>query len=191
MDDSEVRKASSSQLEPRAETLWDIEIEKENRENHKNEIRKRDIQINQKILPSISSTGVLVNSLKTSPNSIDYIFTLNVRASEAFPPILTQNDIQCVEDKMAALDGSYQDDVINWRDTFLKECIENRISYIDQSLTQDQSYETQITVVRLSISCTCSGLNEKKEICASFNNVKQQKWTEYMGNQLDGTFNKV
>lgn len=177
LDDSEVRKTSSSQIEPRAETLWDIEIEKENRESHKNEIRKRETPVNQKILPSISSTGVLVNSLKSQQNSIDFIFNLNVRASEAFPPILTQSDVQCVEDKMAALDGSYQDDVINWRDTFLKECIENRISYVDQRSNEDKSYETQVTVVRLSISCTCSNLNEKKEICSSFSDVKQQKWT--------------
>lgn len=171
--------------------MWDIEIEKENRENHKNEIRKRDAQTNQKILPSISSTGVLVNSLKSQQNSIDFIFILNVRASEAFPPILTQADVACVEDKMTALDGSYQDDVINWRDTFLKECIESRLSNFDQRLAGDKSYETQITVVRLSIACTCSVLNEKKEVCSSFPDVKQQKWTEYMGNQLDGTFNKA
>jgi hypothetical protein len=169
--------------------LWDIEIEKENRESHKNEIRKREI--NQKILPSISSTGVLLNPLKNQQNAIDFVFTLNVRASEAFPPILTQNDIQCVEDKMAALDGSYQDDVINWRETFLKECIENRISFIDQNISEDKSFETQITIVRLSISCTCSDLNEKKEFCSSFSGVKQQRWSEYMGNQLDGTYNKA
>lgn len=201
LDDSEVKKGTQV-FEPRAETLWDIEIEKENTENHKNEIRRRrrrDDSINNKnILPAISSTGVLLQSLfNKSSNSIDFVFVLNVRESEAYPPLLTQPDIQCAEDKMALLGGGvgnvYQNDGIDWKGNFLKECINNRISYDQQqqqgsdSFQQKPAYETQITIVRLSISCTCNDLNPKKEICSSF--ASKQKWMEYMGNQLDGTFN--
>lgn len=193
LDESDVKKGVQI-FEPRAETLWDIEIEKENTENHKNEIRRRrrrEDSINQNILPAISSSGVLLASLNNkSSSTIDFVFILNVRESETFPPLLTQVDIQCAEDKMALLGAS--NDGMDWRSSFLKECIKNRISLEQQqsessTVPQKPAYETQITIVRLSISCTCNDLNPKKEVCTTFSS--QQKWTEYMGNQLDGTYN--
>lgn len=184
-------------FEPRAETLWDIEIEKENVENHKNEIRRRrdDTMANKNILPAISSTGVLLPTLSNKSNTIDFVFVLNVRESESFPPLLTQADVQCAEDKMALLGAStgYQNEAMDWKSTFLKECINNRIAYDQQQSesvmnAQKPSYETQITVIRLSISCTCNDLNaNNNEVCSSF--ASQQRWTEYMGNRLDGTYN--
>lgn len=180
-------------VEPRAETLWDIEIEKENDENNKNGNRKRRASqlLNQNILPSISSTGVLVESLNKTNSTIDFVFILNARESEAFPPLLLQSDVQCVEEKMATL-GSFPqaNEIIEWQKNFLKECLKSRlINMQSQEPAQPRpAYETQITIVRLSITCTCNDLNPEKEVCSSFKNIKQQKWTEYMGNQLDGTY---
>lgn len=198
LDDTDVKKGTLQFFEPRPESLWDIEIEKENTENHKNEIRRRrrrEDTINPNILPAISSSGVLLASLNNkSSNTIDFVFVLNVRGSEMFPPLLTQVDIQCAEDKMALLGANtgFQNDGMDWRNSFLKECINNRIALelqqSEASTTPQQkpAYETQITIVRLSISCTCNDLNSKKEVCTTFSS--QQKWTEYMGNQLDGTY---
>lgn len=178
-------------VEPRAETLWDIEIEKESDDIHKNR-RRRDSQLpNQNVLPSISSTGVLVEALNKTNNTIDFVFVLNVRESEAFPPLLLQSDVQCVEDKMASL-GSFPQasEILEWQKNFLKDCLKNRLMSIQapEPPPQRSSYETQITIIRLSITCTCNEINPKRETCASFKNINQQKWTEYMGNQLDGTY---
>lgn len=179
-------------VEPRAETLWDIEIEKENNDNNKNGNRiRRGTLLNQSVLPSISSTGVLVESLSKSNGTIDFVFILNARESESFPPLLLQSDVQCVEEKMSALGAFPQaNEIIEWQKNFLKECLKNRLINNQQSepLTPRPSYETQITIIRLSITCTCSELNPAKEVCSSFKNIKDQKWTEYMGNQLDGTY---
>lgn len=178
-------------MEPRAETLWDIEIEKENVENHKNRKRRSSQLLNENVLPAVSSTGVLVESLNKTNSSIDFVFILNVRESEAFPPLLLQSDVQCVEEKMAAL-GSFQQasEIIEWQKNFLKECLKNRLINVQQpeATPQRPAYETQITVIRLSITCTCNDLNPQREVCSTFKNINEQRWTEYMGNQLDGTY---
>lgn len=193
MDDSEVKKSSQPMVEPRAETLWDIEIEKENVENHKNGNRKRRSSqlLNQQVLPSVSSTGVLVESLNKTNTMIDFVFLLNVRESESFPPLLLQSDIQCVEEKMSALGGFPQaSEIVEWQKNFLKDCLKSRLMSFQQpeQLSPRPAYETQITIIRLSISCTCNELNPEREVCSTFKNINQQKWTEYMGNQLDGTY---
>lgn len=192
LDESDVK--SQPMIETRAETLWDIEIEKENNENHKPGSRRRrqsstDKQfMNQNVLPSISSTGALVESLNKSNSTIDFVFILNVRESEVFPPLLLQSDVQCVEDKMSNL-GSFQqanEIIIDWQKNFLKECLKSRLVN-NQQIEQRPSYETQITIIRLSITCTCNDLSPK-EVCSTFRNINQQRWTEYMGRQLDGTY---
>ncbi|XP_070496180.1 uncharacterized protein [Chironomus tepperi] len=192
LDDSDVKKISQPMLEPRPETLWDIEIEKENNEKNPTRRRRREAINNENILPSIAATGVLVESLNKTNSTIDFVFVLNIRESEAFPPLLTQDDINCVEGKMAAL-GSFQSDVIDWQKGFLKECLKTRLSATFNQQLQDTShypaYETQISIVRISISCTCNDLNEKREVCSTFKNIKEQKWPEYMGVQLDGSYN--
>lgn len=178
-------------VEPRAETLWDIEIEKENVDNNKNRNRRSAQLLNQNVLPSVSSTGVLVESLNKTNNTIDFVFILNVRESESFPPLLLQSDVQCVDEKMATLGGFPQaNEIIDWQKNFLKDCLKSRLLTLQQeeTVTPKTAYETQITIVRLSISCTCNELNPKRETCSTFKNINQQKWTEYMGNQLDGVY---
>lgn len=191
LDDSEVKKASQPMVEPRAETLWDIEIEKENVENHKIGNRKRRASqlLNENVLPTVSSSGVLVEPLNKENSSLDFVFVLNVRESESFPPLLLQSDIQCVEEKMARL-GSFpqENEIVEWQKNFLKECLKSRLINL-QAKPNKLAYETQITIVRLSVSCHCNELNPLKEVCSTFKNINQQKWTEYMGNQLDGAYN--
>jgi hypothetical protein len=115
---------------------------------------------------------------------------LNVRESETFPPLLLQSDLQCVEERMASF-RSYPPDIelIDLQKNVLKECLKNR--FLNSQPTNEAtspSYETQITIVRLSISCTCENINPQREICSTFKSLKDQKWTEFMGNQLDGTY---
>lgn len=58
--------------------------------------------IDQNILSSISSTGVLVKSIDpTASSTIDFVFVLNVRESEAYPPLFLPEDLACVEDKLS------------------------------------------------------------------------------------------
>jgi hypothetical protein len=190
LDDSEIKKSSQPMVVPRAETLWDIEIEKENNDNHKIRRRRSNQLLNQNILPSVSSTGVLVESLNKTNSTIDFVFVLNVRESESFPPLLLQSDVKCVEEKMASL-GSFPQasEVIEWQKNFLKDCLKARLLNLSQEPLQPKlAYETQITIIRLSITCTCNEINPEKEVCSTFKPIKEQRWTEYMGNQLDGTY---
>lgn len=185
-------------MDSRPETLWDIEIEKENDENIENKKpvkrKRRDVPVNQNVLPAVSSTGLLVESLnKTSLNSIDFVFVLNVRESETFPPLLLQSDLQCVEERIATLGAAYPPDLdlIDIQKNVLKDCLKSRLINMEMSeslLSSRPSYETQITIVRLSISCTCNDLNPAYEVCSTFKSMDEQKWKEYMGNQLDGTY---
>lgn len=93
----------------RPESLWDLELEKEEYEAYrfKRDSPNEPIQINSDVLPAISSTGVLLASLNASKDSIDYVFVLNVRESEKYPPLLLKEDIACVEEKMQGFRCKY------------------------------------------------------------------------------------
>lgn len=57
---------------------------------------------NQNLLAQISSTGVLLKSLNVKAQStLDFVFVLNVRESELYPPLITAEDMKCLEDKLA------------------------------------------------------------------------------------------
>lgn len=118
---------SKTRKKDRAETLWDLELEKENADQMKEEQqllhptddedsgRKRrqapvDLNIpnNQNLLAQISSTGVLLKPLDTSAQStLDFAFVLNVRESELYPPLLFASDLKCLEDKMAVYQNEF------------------------------------------------------------------------------------
>lgn len=53
-------------------------------------------------LASISSTGVLMKSLNNTRSAIDFAFVLNIRESEAFPPLFLPQDLNCIEEKISA-----------------------------------------------------------------------------------------
>lgn len=152
---------------------------------------------NQNVLPSIASTGILLETLNgANKSTIDLVFILNLRESEIFPPLLLPSDIDCIENRMNMArmnsDRSYRGDneMLMLQKTFLKECLKNRLSNIPiDSIQQKPSYETQIIITRISISCTCSdNLNPKHELCSTLNNINQQKWTEFMGSNLNGIY---
>lgn len=85
-----------------SETLWDIEMEKEAAEAMKDDYpyrQRRDINAKSLPIAAVSSTGVLLRPLRGS-KSIDYVFALNVRESEPFPPLLLPEDLACVEEKI-------------------------------------------------------------------------------------------
>lgn len=109
---------------PNRETLWDLEIEKEKAESlnengdnfdYKSRDRRADgnlessssFAINQNLISSISSTGVLVKPLNQTDSVLDFIFVLNVRESETFPPLYLAEDVNCVEEKMKNYQGEY------------------------------------------------------------------------------------
>lgn len=176
-------------------------IENINSKAHKNFHRKRETfpppaplassaTLNQNVLPSIATTGVLVESLNKSARSIDFVFVLNLRESESFPPLLLSTDIDCIEDRLSGI-RTYRPDseIPMYQKKFLKECLQSRIPDLLQPQPPRQSYETQIVITRISISCTCSdNLNPKKEVCSNFNGINKQKWSEFMGSKLDGVY---
>lgn len=119
---------SKTRKKDRAETLWDLELEKEKEDQLKEEQqlispndaedsgRKRrqisDINIpnNQNLLAQISSTGVLLQPLEStaqSTSTLDFVFVLNVRESELYPPLLLAEDLKCLEDKMAVYQNEF------------------------------------------------------------------------------------
>lgn len=53
-------------------------------------------------LASISSTGVLLKALGNATSSLDFVFVLNIRESEAYPPLFSPQDLNCVEEKISA-----------------------------------------------------------------------------------------
>lgn len=93
----------------RPESLWDLELEKEEKERYRlkrstagtNGNQQRLNSTNSDVLPAISGTGVLLNPLNKTKSAIDYVFVMNIRESEAFPPLLLKQDIECVEEKLS------------------------------------------------------------------------------------------
>lgn len=69
-----------------------------------------NIPNNQNLLAQISSTGVLLQPLDNtaqSTSTLDFVFVLNVRESELYPPLLLADDLKCLEDKMAVYQNEF------------------------------------------------------------------------------------
>lgn len=120
---------SKTKKKDKAETLWDIELEKENeeQENHNNnemnsssdeESRKRrdlldfPIPTNQNLLAHISSTGVLLKSVEITDSTLDLVFLLNVRESELYPPLFLAEDIKCLEEKLNVYQNEFSSGIM-------------------------------------------------------------------------------
>ncbi|XP_058825004.1 uncharacterized protein LOC131685356 [Topomyia yanbarensis] len=143
---------------------------------------------NENILPSIASTGVLLKSLNTSAvnPTIDYVFVMNIRESETYPPLFLEQDLSCVQEKLSAYRTFSSDDLIQLEKKFLKQCLKSRLPDLKPSY---QKFETQIIVTRLEIGCSCgANLNPSREVCSKLHSYDQQRWTEYMGNAGSGTY---
>lgn len=116
----------------RAETLWDLEMENERSDEQKEhvepetvsaasdasaqieDVNRRRRQLpdlsmlsNQNLLAQISSTGVLLKSLDKTPSTLDFVFVLNVRESELYPPLVRREDLKCLEEKMNTYQREY------------------------------------------------------------------------------------
>lgn len=120
---------SKTRKKDRAETLWDLELEKENEDQIKEEQqllnptndedsgrrRRRqtpdlNIPTNQNLLAQISSPGILLKPLDVSAQStstLDFVFVLNVRESELYPPLLLAEDLKCLEDKITVYQNEF------------------------------------------------------------------------------------
>lgn len=59
-------------------------------------------------LASISSTGVVLKALGNATSSLDFVFVLNIRESEAFPPLFSPQDLNCVEEKISAYKSEWE-----------------------------------------------------------------------------------
>lgn len=83
----------------RPESLWDLELEKEEYEAYRFKRQTKD-QFNADVLPAISTTGILLPPMNQTTSAIDFVFVMNVRESERYPPLLLKEDVLCVEEKM-------------------------------------------------------------------------------------------
>ncbi|XP_058059906.1 uncharacterized protein LOC131210645 [Anopheles bellator] len=151
---------------------------------------------NENILPSIASTGVLLkpiaSSSVTSPaapttgSTIDYVFVMNIRESEAYPPLFLDSDLSCIQEKLQAYRTYRNEDMLQLEKKFLAQCLNARVPNLQPAY---QRYETQIIVTRLEIGCSCSAeLDPAREMCSQLHSYEQQRWTQYMGNEGDGRY---
>uniref|UniRef100_A0A8D8BZ96 Uncharacterized protein KIAA1467 n=1 Tax=Culex pipiens TaxID=7175 RepID=A0A8D8BZ96_CULPI len=212
----EALKENDSGTKGSKETLWDLEMEKEAKEaindvtslnyDYNKEKRQADQKTNEtttpttptpatpeappneNILPSISSTGVLLKSLNSSAASptIDYVFVMNIRESEVYPPLMMEQDLDCLREKAAGYQTYTPDDLPQLEKKLLKQCLRARLPNLKPTY---QKFETQIIVTRVEIGCSCgSELNPAREVCSKLHSYDQQRWTEYMGNAGSGHY---
>ncbi|XP_002072393.2 uncharacterized protein LOC6649569 [Drosophila willistoni] len=135
-------------------------------------------------LASISSTGVLLKALSNLTSSIDFAFVLNIRESEAYPPLFSPQDLSCVEEKISAYKTYTMDNLRVLRKQFLKQCLSERLVDSEPALPK---YESQLIVTRIGITCTCRSL-QPGEVCSELDHIDAQRWTEFMGNDGHGYY---
>lgn len=75
--------------------------------------------------------------------------------------------------------------MITIENEFLTQCLEHRLQ--NMTKPQQQQYETQIVITRVTIKCECETLSAG-EICSKFNPIERQKWTGFMGNGGNGIY---
>ncbi|KAL7730127.1 hypothetical protein ACLKA6_009400 [Drosophila palustris] len=135
-------------------------------------------------LASISSTGVLLKALSNASSSLDFAFVLNIRESEAYPPLFSAQDLSCVEEKISAYKSYTADNLRVLRKQFLKQCLSERLVDADPALPK---YESQLIITRIGITCTCRSL-QPGEVCSELDHIDAQRWTEFMGNDGNGFY---
>ncbi|XP_043651265.1 uncharacterized protein LOC122618774 isoform X1 [Drosophila teissieri] len=135
-------------------------------------------------LASISSTGVLLKALGNVSSSLDFAFVLNIRESEAYPPLFSPQDLSCVEEKVSAYKSYTIDNLRVLRKQFLKQCLSERLVDAEPALPK---FESQLVVTRIGITCTCRSLRPG-EVCSELDPAEAQRWTEFMGNSGHGFY---
>ena len=68
---------------------------------------------------------------------------------------------------------------------FLDECLVARLK--EFVAPPQPTIESQLVIQRISIECTCAELSSG-EICATFDDMDKQKWTEFMGKTSMGIY---
>uniref|UniRef100_A0A182QQ69 FAM234A/B beta-propeller domain-containing protein n=1 Tax=Anopheles farauti TaxID=69004 RepID=A0A182QQ69_9DIPT len=155
---------------------------------------------NENILPSIASTGVLLKSVggsgtgtaapptttTTGSPTIDYVFVMNIRESERYPPLFLDTDLSCIQEKLQAYRTYRNEDMLQLEKKFFAQCLKARLPDLTP---QYQRFETQIIITRVEIGCACSAdLNPAREVCSKLHTYDQQRWTQYMGNEGNGRY---
>ncbi|XP_030374419.1 uncharacterized protein LOC115623988 [Scaptodrosophila lebanonensis] len=135
-------------------------------------------------LASISSTGVLLKALGNATSSLDFAFVLNIRESEAYPPLFSPQDLNCVEEQISAYKSYTMDNLRVLRKQFLKQCLSDRLVDAEPALPK---YESQLIITRIGITCTCRSL-QPGEVCSELDHIDAQRWTEFMGNDGNGYY---
>ncbi|KAH8374869.1 hypothetical protein KR200_007796, partial [Drosophila serrata] len=135
-------------------------------------------------LASISSTGVLLKALGNASSSLDFAFVLNIRESEAYPPLFSPQDLSCVEEKISAYKSYTIDNLRVLRKQFLKQCLSERLVDAEPALPK---FESQLVVTRIGITCTCRTLRPG-EVCSELDPLEGQRWREFMGNSGHGFY---
>ncbi|KAH8359490.1 hypothetical protein KR093_007027, partial [Drosophila rubida] len=135
-------------------------------------------------LASISSTGVLLKTLSDLSSTLDFVFVLNIRESEAYPPLFSPQDLSCVEEKISAYKSYTADNLRVLRKQFLKQCLSERLVDADPALPK---YESQLIITRIGLTCTCHPL-QPGEVCSELDHIDAQRWTEFMGNDGNGFY---
>ncbi|XP_030078764.1 uncharacterized protein LOC111604996 isoform X2 [Drosophila hydei] len=135
-------------------------------------------------LSSISSTGVLLKALGNESSALDFAFVLNIRESEAYPPLFSPQDLSCVEEKISAYKSYTADNLRVLRKQFLKQCLSERLVDTEPGLPK---YEAQLIITRIGITCTCRTL-QPGEVCSELDPIDAQRWTEFMGNDGNGYY---
>ncbi|KAH8273187.1 hypothetical protein KR018_011466 [Drosophila ironensis] len=135
-------------------------------------------------LSSISSTGVLLKALGNASSSLDFAFVLNIRESEAYPPLFSPQDLSCVEEQVSAYKSISVENLRDLRKQFLKQCLRERLVDAEPALPK---YESQLVVTRIGITCSCRSLRPG-EVCSELDPLEGQRWTEFMGNSGNGFY---
>lgn len=68
---------------------------------------------------------------------------------------------------------------------FLDECLVARLK--EFVVPPPPTIDSQLVLRRISIECTCSELSSG-EVCATFDDIDNQKWTEFMGKSGMGIY---
>lgn len=144
--------------------------------------------INQNLLAFITSPGVLLapldNSNKVGTSTLDFVFILNVRESELYPPLLMAEDLKCVQERLTNYAAEFTANLQAIETKLLKECLSERLPNLTPHKTQ---FESQIVVTHISIACTCDSM-KTGEKCSTLNRIDKQQWTEFMGNSNNGIY---
>lgn len=74
--------------------------------------------------------------------------------------------------------GLPEDQLGSYEKRFLDECLVARLK--EFVIPPQSTMESQLVIQRISIECTCAELSSG-EICSTFDDMDNQKWTEFMG----------